>query len=76
MSDQIPYNSEQYKPKKARGFVSSGGFKITILVIIILLLLIPITMIRSLVKSAVIARKGRKDRLWKHGAASLRCTAP
>jgi len=49
MSDQMPYNSEYHKSKKARSFTSSGGFKIAMLIIIILLLLIPITMIRSLV---------------------------
>ena len=50
MPYQMPYGSEHQKPKKARGFTSSGGFKIAMLVIIILLLLIPITMIRSLVR--------------------------
>lgn len=47
MSDQ--FNTEQHKQKKSRGFTSSGGFKIAVLVVLILLLLIPITMIRSLV---------------------------
>jgi len=46
MSDQ--YNSD--KQKKNRGVTSSGGFKIVLLVIITLLLLIPVTMIRSLVR--------------------------
>jgi inner membrane protein len=65
MSDQIPYNSEQYKPKKARGFVSSGGFKITILVIIILLLLIPITMIRSLVRERSHRAEGAENSIME-----------
>jgi len=49
MSDQLPYNKDYNKQKKFSGFVSSGAFKIAMLVIIILLLLVPITMIRSLV---------------------------
>jgi inner membrane protein len=40
---------EQPRPKKFQNITSSGGFKIVMLVILILLLLIPITMIRSLV---------------------------
>ena len=50
MSDQFHSDMENHKSKKNRSFTSSGGFKITILVILILLLLIPITMIRSLVR--------------------------
>jgi len=50
MSDQFHSGEENYKPKKTGGFTSSGGFKITILVILVLLLLIPISMIRSLVR--------------------------
>jgi len=49
MSDQLPSGIGHQKPKKMYGFTSSGGFKIAMLVIIILLLLIPISMIRSLV---------------------------
>jgi inner membrane protein len=44
MSDQ-----EQANHKSFRSITSSGGFKIALLVILVLLLLIPITMIRSLV---------------------------
>jgi inner membrane protein len=44
MSDE-----EQPKQKKFPNITSSGGFKIAMLIILILLLLIPITMIRSLV---------------------------
>jgi len=40
---------EHPKPKKTSRITSSGGFKITMLIILILLLLIPISMIRSLV---------------------------
>jgi len=50
MPDQIPYNSDNQKQKKSLGFTSSGGFKIAMLIIIVLLLLIPVTMIRSLVR--------------------------
>jgi len=49
MSDQLPHNTDDHKQKKTRGITSSGGFKIAMLVVIILLLLVPITMIRSLV---------------------------
>jgi len=49
MSDQDNSNTEHYKQKKIHSITSSGGFKIAMLVILILLLLIPITMIRSLV---------------------------
>ena len=49
MSDQINSNMEHPKPKKTSRITSSGGFKITMLIILILLLLIPISMIRSLV---------------------------
>ncbi|HCC37121.1 MAG TPA: hypothetical protein DEQ14_05650, partial [Treponema sp.] len=36
--------------KKSHGFISSGGFKIAVLVVLALILLIPITMIRSMVR--------------------------
>jgi inner membrane protein len=38
------------QPKKFHNFTSGGGFKILVLVILVLLMLIPISMIRSLVK--------------------------
>jgi inner membrane protein len=41
--------SDQDNPKKSRNFTSGSGFKITLLIILILLMLIPISMIRSLV---------------------------
>jgi len=50
MSDQMPFNREYPPPKTFREITSSGAFKIGILVILILLLLIPIVMIRSLVR--------------------------
>ena len=49
MSDQLPSYTENYKQKKVSRFVSSGGFKIVMLVILILLLLIPVAMVRSLI---------------------------
>jgi len=50
MSDQFPSSMERHKQKKSRGITSSGGFKIAMLVILILLLLIPVFMIRSLIR--------------------------
>ena len=49
MSDQLPSYTENYKQKKVSRFVSSGGFKIVMLIILILLLLIPVAMVRSLI---------------------------
>jgi inner membrane protein len=49
MSDRSPYNTE-FIQKKGRNFTSSGGFKIAMLVMLILLLLIPVFMIRSLIR--------------------------
>ena len=57
MSDQLYSDAENQKSKKNRGFTSSGGFKIAMLILLILLLLIPIAMIRSL----VIERSHRAD---------------
>ena len=48
MSD-IHFAVEQPKTKKFHKFTSSGGFKVAMLVALILLLLIPVSMIRSLV---------------------------
>jgi len=50
MSDQMPFNREYPPPKTFKEITSSGAFKIGILVLLILLLLIPIVMIRSLVR--------------------------
>ena len=49
MSDQSNYNMESPKQKKFRSFTSSGGFKIAVLIILILILLIPVSMVRSLI---------------------------
>jgi inner membrane protein len=50
MSDQLSSNTENTeKQKKFNSITSSGGFKIAVLAILILLLLIPISMIRSLI---------------------------
>ena len=49
MSDQAPSGTDTPKQKKFRNFTSSGGFKITVLIILILILLIPVSMIRSLI---------------------------
>jgi len=49
MSDQSPIDTELPKHKKFQNITSSGGFKIAMLVIIVLLLLIPVSMIRSLI---------------------------
>jgi len=46
---EVINNIKYQKPQRKRGFTSSGGFKIAMLIIIILLLLIPINMIRGLV---------------------------
>ena len=40
---------EESRQKKIRGVFSSGGMKITMLIILVLLLLIPVSMIRSLI---------------------------
>jgi inner membrane protein len=49
MSDQSSSNVDTPKPKKFRNFTSSGGFKIAVLVILIFILLIPVSMVRSLI---------------------------
>jgi inner membrane protein len=49
MSDQSPSNLDAPKPKKFRNFTSSGGFKIAVLIILIFILLIPVSMVRSLI---------------------------
>jgi len=50
MSDQVPFNTQYPPPKTFKDITSSGAFKIGVLVLLILLLLIPIAMIRSLVR--------------------------
>ena len=54
---ESPVNMEMPKQKKFHNIISSGGFKIAMLVIIILLLLIPVSMIRSLIRE----RSNRAD---------------
>jgi len=49
MPDQLPSDVENRKQKKLHSITSSGGFKIAILVILVLILLIPVSMIRSLI---------------------------
>jgi inner membrane protein len=50
MSDQLPANTEFRKPSKFSRITSSGGFKIVMLIILVLLLLIPVSMISSLIR--------------------------
>jgi len=50
MSDQVPFNTQYPPPKTFKDITSSGAFKIGVLILLILLLLIPIAMIRSLVR--------------------------
>jgi inner membrane protein len=49
MSDQSSFNTDTPKTKKFRNFTSSGGFKIAVLIILVLILLIPVSMVRSLI---------------------------
>ena len=49
MSEQSSANTEAPRQKKFHNITSSGGFKIAILIILVLLLLIPVSMIRSLI---------------------------
>jgi len=49
MPDQLPSDMEGRKQKKFHSVTSSGGFKIAVLIILIFILLIPVSMVRSLI---------------------------